>query len=40
MVEIDSQIEICLVLGYLNSEDLVILKGISNEVFAMLSAMK
>ena len=40
MVEIDSQIEICIVLNYLKENDIKDLTKLSNEVFAMLSAMK
>lgn len=40
LVEVDTQIEITLVLGYLKKEDIAELEVLSNEVFAMLSAMK
>ena len=40
LVELDTQIELCLILRYLDNEDIRTLAIKSNEVFAMLSAMK
>jgi four helix bundle protein len=40
LVEVDTQIEICLSLKYLDSRDIQELEVLANEVFAMLSAMK
>lgn len=40
LVEVDTQIEICLTLNFLNESDIQKLKKLANEVFAMLSAMK
>ena len=40
LVEVDTQIEICLTLNFLNESDIQILGELANEVFAMLSAMK
>jgi four helix bundle protein len=39
LVEIDTQIEIALKLGYLNEGDIEKLSDLSNQVFAMLSKM-
>jgi four helix bundle protein len=39
LVEIDTQIVISLMLGYITSDDITELKNISNEVFALLSTM-
>jgi four helix bundle protein len=39
LVEIDSQIEISILLGYLKRKEVKKLKNLTNEVFAMLSAM-
>jgi four helix bundle protein len=39
LVEIDTQIEISIMLGYLKENDIKKLKSLANEVFAMLSAM-
>jgi len=40
LVEVDTQIEICLTLKFLNESDIQKLEILANEVFAMLSAMK
>lgn len=40
LVEVDTQIEICLTLNFLNESDIQKLGELANEVFAMLSAMK
>jgi four helix bundle protein len=40
LVEVDTQIEICLTLNFLNESDIQKLEVLANEVFAMLSAMK
>ncbi len=39
LVEIDTQIEICLFIEYFNYRDIEKLNNIANEVFAMLTAM-
>jgi len=40
LVEIDTQIIISLELGYLRNDDITELEQLTNEIFAMLSAMK
>lgn len=39
LVEVDTQIEISMKLGYLNEDDIEKLSDLSNQVFAMLSRM-
>jgi len=40
LVEVDTQIEICLSLKYMDKRDVEKLEVLANEVFAMLSAMR
>lgn len=40
LVEVDTQIEICLILNFLTESDIQKLENLANEVFAMLSSMR